>query len=41
MEYIFIIVSIIGVIAFNLIVLYLIQRNSQDKKLLDYLKKSK
>ena len=41
MEYIFIIVSIIGVIAFNLIVLYLIQRNSQDKKLLDYLKKSR
>ena len=41
MEYIFIIISIIGIIAFNLVVLYFIQRNSQDKKLLDYLKKSK
>lgn len=37
----FIIISIICVIAFNLIILYIIQKKSQDKKLLDYLKKSK
>lgn len=37
----FIFISIIGIIAFNLIVLYIIQRNSKDRKLIDYLKKSK
>ncbi len=37
----FIIVGIIGIIAINLIILYIIQRNSQDKKLSHYLKKSR
>ncbi len=36
----FIIVSIIGVIALNLIISYIIQKKSQDKKLLDYLKRT-
>lgn len=38
---IYIIISIIGIIILNLIILYIVQRNSKDKKLLDYLKKSK
>ena len=41
MDYKFIIISIIGVIVFNLIVLYIVQRNSQDKKLSHYLKKTR
>lgn len=41
MENEFIIISIIGIIAFNLIMLYIIQRKSQDKKLSNYLKRSR
>ncbi len=36
----FIIISIIGAVVFNLIILLIVKRRSQDKKLLDYLKKT-
>ncbi len=41
MGYKFIILSIIGVLALNLIILLIIQTISKDRKLIDYLKKSK
>ena len=41
MDYKFIILSIIGVLALNLIILLIIQTISKDRKLIDYLKKSK
>ena len=41
MENKFIIISIICIIAINLIILFIVQRNSKDKELSDYLKKSK
>ena len=41
MGYKFIILSIIGVLALNLIILLIIQRTTKDRKLIDYLKKSK
>ncbi len=41
MGYKFIILGIIGVLALNLIILLIIQRTAKDRKLIDYLKKSK
>lgn len=40
MEYKYIIIGIIGVLALNLIILFIIQRISRDKNLDNYLRKS-
>ena len=37
----FIIISIIGIIAINLIILFIVQRTSRDKELSNYLRNSK